>query len=83
MVSGPGDKECKVAKSGENCFDLNPQTVIVERVLESKILPNSLSRERLLCERQEFLLNYLTADISNSAQILRKSIGLRVRKSEF
>lgn len=80
MVSGLGDKECKVAKSGENCFDLNPQTVIVERVWESKILPKSLSRERPLCE---FLLNSLTAGISASARILRKSTGLRVRKSEF
>lgn len=43
----------------------------------------SISSERPLCEVQEFLLNSLTAVVLASAQILGKSTGLRVSRSEF
>lgn len=41
---GLGDKEWKAAKSDENWFDLNPQTVIVEQALESNLPSNSFSK---------------------------------------
>lgn len=65
----------KVTKSGENWFDLNPYTVIVEQSLESNLSPNSLSSEK-----QKFLLNSLTSGISASAQNTWKEYWTKSQK---